>query len=374
MLRLVNYTIDEICAEVSSGRRTLICYGAGGAFKNFLKMFGSTYLEGKIAAVVDQRAVRSGGAEVSENGIVIHTLAEILATEHGSLLILVTCQYLQEIYAALKAEPALAGQTNHTVAFYGFVVDQYYRQRIMSEPCSLPRREPGVSIPKVIHYCWFGRNPLPERYVRWMESWKKCCPDYEIVEWNEDNYDIHANRYMSEAYEAGKWGFVPDYARLDIIYRYGGVYLDTDVELVRSLDDLLQESAFAGFQDHCVAFGLGFGAVPHHEGIRILRDAYDGVRFRRPDGSLNLLPSPAYQTDCLLEHGLLANGERQNVLGIELYPCDWFSPMLHYSHRLVMNENTHSIHPFDGSWVAAREKSEWGSYPELFDRIEYVHE
>ena len=372
MLRLVNYTIDELCAEVSSGRRTLVCYGAGGAFKNFLRMFGPTYLDGKITAVVDQRP--GGGAEVSEKNIPIYTLAETLTRVHGPLLILVTCQYLQEVYAALEAEPALAGQTDHTVAFYGFVADQYYRQRIMSEAYSLPRRKPGESIPKVIHYCWFGRNPLPERYAKWMESWKKFCPDYEIVEWNEDNYDIHAHRYMAEAYEAGKWGFVPDYARLDIIYRYGGIYLDTDVELVRNLDDLLQESAFAGFQDHCVNFGLGFGAVPHHEGIRILRDAYDGVCFCRSDGSLNLLPSPAYQTDCLIEHGLSANGERQNVLGIELYPCGWFSPMLHYSHRLVLNENTHSIHHFDGSWVAAREKSEWGSYPELFDRIEHVHE
>lgn len=374
MLRLVNYTIDDICEEASSGRRTLICYGAGGAFRNFMERFAAYGLAEQIAVVVDKGAGRLEKVEISEKSIPVRRLVDALAMFRGSLLILVTCQYLQEVYEALKAEPALSGEIDHTIAFYGFVTDQYYSRRILAEPKGKTRREIGIHIPKVIHYCWFGRNPLPERYVRWMESWKKFCPDYEIVEWNEDNYDIHANPYMEEAYEAGKWGFVSDYAHLDIIYRYGGIYLDTDVELVRSFDDLLEESAFAGFQDNCVAFGLGFGAVAHHEGIRLLRDAYDGVHFRCPDGALNLLPSPSYQTDCLAEHGLIANGERQNVLGIEIYPCSWFSPMMHYNHRLVTNENTHSIHHFDGSWVATREKNEWENYSEIYNYIENIHE
>lgn len=374
MLRLVNYTIDDICEEVSSGRRTLICYGAGVAFGNFIQRFSSYRLEERIAAVVDQYAGCQEKSNVFKEKGVIHTLAETLEKVKGPLLILVTCQYLREVYEMLSKEPALAGAVDHTVAFYGFITDQYYRQRILTEPQGKPKREAGIHIPRVIHYCWFGRNPLPERYRLWMESWKKFCPDYEIVEWNEDNYDIHANPYMEEAYEAGKWGFVSDYAHLDIIYQYGGIYLDTDVELVRSFDDLLEESAFAGFQDNCVAFGLGFGAVAHHEGIRLLRDAYDGVHFRCPDGALNLLPSPSYQTDCLAEHGLIANGERQNVLGIEIYPCSWFSPMMHYNHRLVTNENTHSIHHFDGSWVATREKNEWENYSEIYNYIENIHE
>lgn len=374
MLRLVNYTIDEISSEISSGRRTLICYGAGEALKNFLLRFSDVHLEKKIAAIVDRRAACSDKTEFFEGNIPVYTLDKALKVVHGPLLILVTSQYLQEIYEDLQAEPLLTGEIDNTVAFYGFVTDQYYESEIISEPFASPRQESGIRIPKVIHYCWFGRNPLPERYVNWMESWKKYCPDYEIVEWNEDNYDIYSNSYMAEAYEAGKWGFVPDYARLDIIYQHGGIYLDTDVELVRSIDDLLQESAFAGFQDNCVAFGLGFGAVPHHEGIRILRDAYNGMHFRRSNGSLNLLASPVYQTKCLMEHGLLANGKRQNVLGIEVYPCGWFSPMLHYNHRLVRNDNTHSIHHFDGSWVSSREKKEWVNFPSLYNQIEHIHE
>ena len=118
-------------------------------------------------------------------------------------------------------------------------------------------------IPKKIHYCWIGGNPLPELAIKCIESWKKYCPDYEIIEWNEKNYDFRKNQFMREAYDEKKWGFVPDYARLDIIYEHGGIYLDTDVEIIKPLDSLLKEQGFAGMeQPGIVALGLGFGAEP----------------------------------------------------------------------------------------------------------------
>ena len=103
-------------------------------------------------------------------------------------------------------------------------------------------------IPKVIHYCWFGKNELPEDAKRCIASWKKFCPDYEIIEWNETNYDVRKNKYMSDAYDEKKWAFVSDYARIDIIYNYGGIYLDTDVELLRPLDELLKDKMFCGWE------------------------------------------------------------------------------------------------------------------------------
>lgn len=374
MLRFVNYTIDELCAEVDKGRRTLVCYGAGRALRNFLTHFAEYHMERRITAVIDQRAACMGGALVPDTNIPIRTLSEVLDHTRGKLLILVTCQYLHEVYELLQAEPTLTGSVDHVIAFHGFVTSQYYAGRIAAERQEEPKREAGVHIPKVIHYCWFGRNPLPERYQAWMESWKKYCPDYEIVEWNEDNYDVHVNSYMEEAYEAKKWGFVSDYARLDILYQYGGIYLDTDVELVRSLDDLLEQRAFAGFQDSCVSLGLGFGAVPHHEALRGMRDAYEKMHFRRKDGSLNQVQCPAYQTAWLVKHGLVENGKRQSVAGIEIYPCSWFSPLMLHNRRLVMNANTHSIHHFDSSWSDQREKHEWNALPALYDRIENIHE
>lgn len=123
-------------------------------------------------------------------------------------------------------------------------------------------------IPKKIHYCWFGRNPLPELAVRCIESWKKYCPDYEIIEWNEDNYDINKISYVKEAYQARKWAFVTDYVRLDVVNQYGGIYLDTDVELLKSLDPLLKYKSFFGMEEgKFIATGLGFGA---EKGTKIL--------------------------------------------------------------------------------------------------------
>ena len=116
-------------------------------------------------------------------------------------------------------------------------------------------------IPKKIHYCWFGGNPLPELAIKCLESWKKYCPDYEIIEWNETNFNLDSCEYVREAYQAKKWAFVSDYARLKVVYDNGGIYLDTDVELIKSLDRLLKNKSFFGTETTgVVATGLGFGA------------------------------------------------------------------------------------------------------------------
>lgn len=207
-------------------------------------------------------------------------------------------------------------------------------------------------IPKVIHYCWFGGNPLPPLAQKCIDSWKKYCPDYEIIEWNESNYDITKNNYMREAYEAKKWGFVPDYARKDIIYEYGGIYLDTDVEIVKSFDDLLSNKAFFGMEKPGqVALGLGFGAEKGNELIRELRDIYIGKSFKNEDGTLNLTPCTEYETPMLIERGLAKNNEHQVVCGVHIYPTEYFAPKDGYQADTVITENTHSIHYYNLSWA-----------------------
>ena len=153
-------------------------------------------------------------------------------------------------------------------------------------------------IPKIIHYCWFGGNPFPELAQKCIASWKKFCPDYEIKEWNESNYDVTKNQYMREAFENKQWAFVSDYARLDIIYENGGIYLDTDVELLKPLDDLLILTGFMGFEENkkLCATGLGFGAVPKLPIIKEMRDDYDNIIFIKEDGSFDQTPCPYFQT------------------------------------------------------------------------------
>lgn len=214
-------------------------------------------------------------------------------------------------------------------------------------------------IPKKIHYCWFGGAPIPEDYKRCIESWRRHCPDYEIIEWNEQNYDLSRSDYMKQAYDCKKWSFVSDYARLDIIYREGGIYLDTDVEVVRNLDALLSHEAFMGFEEgNFVNSGVGFGAEADNPVIKRLRDMYDGLAFLQADGKMNMLPTPYYITDELEKLGLRRENVRQELPGVTVYPQEYFSPMPCSTGVCHMTENTYSVHLYSASWQGEKGKHE----------------
>lgn len=220
-----------------------------------------------------------------------------------------------------------------------------------------------MSIPKIIHYCWVGEKPKPQSVLYCIESWKRCCPDYEIREWNESNYDFTKNEYMRQAYEAKKWGFVPDYARLDIVYEHGGIYLDTDVEMLRSFDELLGQDGFMGFEntgdgEYFVNCGHGFGAVPHHEVIRTARDLYDTMSFLNADGTPNLLASPHFTTQSLREFGLVQENRDQQLPGMTVYASDVLCPKNFRTGKIKKTQRTVSIHHFTASWVDEKIKKE----------------
>jgi mannosyltransferase OCH1-like enzyme len=195
-----------------------------------------------------------------------------------------------------------------------------------------------------------------------MESWQKNCSDYEIIRWDESNYDISKNRYMREAYETKQWGFVPDYARLDIIYNEGGIYLDTDVELLCSLDRVLNDDMFVGFAcNFQINLGSGFGALKHHSFIRELRDYYDNIPFRLENGELNKKTCYEYQHPVFKRHGFLLENSFQEKDGVVLYPSEVFSPEMS---GLTKNytANTISIHHYEYSWASENEKMAWKAF------------
>ena len=213
-------------------------------------------------------------------------------------------------------------------------------------------------IPKIIHYCWFGGNPLPELAQKCIASWKKYCPDYEIIEWNESNFDISSVDFMREAYEEKVWGFVPDVARLQIILNNGGIYLDTDVEVVRPLDDLLNNKVFAGIENNYdknyIALGLGFGAEKGSEFLIKLLEQYEDIHFRNSDGTLNNIPAPTMQDDIMSAMGFNGKNESQKICRgtVYIYSSEYFCPMSPYTGILNMTENTYSIHHYMGSWLS----------------------
>jgi len=179
--------------------------------------------------------------------------------------------------------------------------------------------------------------------------------------WNEDNYDVSKNRYMRQAYEAKKWGFVPDYARLDIVNTYGGVYLDTDVELLRPLEDLLKYRMFCGFQDvNHVNFGLGFGAQKGHEILVDMMQEYDEMEFYREDGTLNMVASPVYQTKTLEKYGLVKNGCTQISDSYIALAMEYLSPINEFGIGMP-TARSYSIHQYAATWfdeeqIAERER------------------
>ena len=212
-------------------------------------------------------------------------------------------------------------------------------------------------IPKKIHYCWFGGKPLNKLGEKCLKSWKKYFPDYEIIEWNESNFDLDSCKYVKEAYEAKKWAFVSDYARYKILYEEGGVYFDTDVEVVKRFDDVLERGAFMGCENPdtdtklAINPGLGFGVEAGNPFFREILDEYEEASFYKADGSLDLYTIVERTTDNLQKYGVKNTKEIQTVAGITIYPSEYFCPINMNTGRFEKTPNTHSIHRYAASWV-----------------------
>lgn len=213
-------------------------------------------------------------------------------------------------------------------------------------------------IPKVIHYCWFGGKPLPDDVKKYIATWEKYCPDYAIKQWNENNFDVTENQYCQEAYKAKKWAFVSDYARLKVLYKYGGIYMDTDVEVVKNLDPLLQYRAFSGFEsDRAIPTGT-MGSVKGNEWIKVLLQDYEERRFLKSDGSYDLTTNVVRITEITKkEYGIHLNNTLQ-YFGDQmvLFPFDYLCAKSFEIGEIIQTNHTFTIHHFTGSWLSIEER------------------
>ena len=207
-------------------------------------------------------------------------------------------------------------------------------------------------IPKIIHYCWFGRGEKPALAQMCIESWKKYLPTYELKEWNEDNFDISQNQYVREAYENRKFAFVTDYVRLYAIYTEGGIYMDTDVEVVGDFDVFLHHHAFSGFEtDGNVPTGM-MAAEKGSVWAKDLLDQYSMRKFIQKDGSFDMTTNTKVITDYMVQKGLLLNNKYQDFPDFcTMYPADYFCPKDHRTGKIRCTKNTVCIHHFAGSWL-----------------------
>ena len=205
-------------------------------------------------------------------------------------------------------------------------------------------------IPKIIHYIWFGGNQLPTLAEKCIESWKKYCPDYTIKKWSEDNFDIEICPYVKEAYTEKKWAFVSDFVRLYALYNEGGIYMDTDVELIKPLNTFLNHEGFSGFENGInVPTGI-MGCEKGNTVIKMLLDEYYGRHFVLKDGTIDLTTNVTVITDAFLKLGLKQDNSYQELNGFALYPKSVFCPIDQQTGVLTISDDTTAIHHFDGSW------------------------
>jgi hypothetical protein len=206
--------------------------------------------------------------------------------------------------------------------------------------------------PKTIHYCWFGGKPLPKSAVKYMESWRKNLPGWEIKEWSESNFDVNMTPYTKDAYAAGKYAFVSDFARFWILHKYGGIYFDVDVEVVRPMQDIIDKGAFMGMESDgmgTVNAGLGLACAPGMKLYKEILELYEGLRFENLGANEKTVV--AHITGVLQKYGLEPSKETQEIGGIYIYPSEYFCPIDPVTMKKKITENTRTIHHYDASWV-----------------------
>ena len=226
-------------------------------------------------------------------------------------------------------------------------------------------------IPKIIHYCWFGGNPLTESAKRYIETWRKYCPDYEIIEWNESNFNVMENAYCREAYKAKKWAFVTDYVRLKVLYENGGIYMDTDVEVCKNLDSLLCFAAVSGYESETSIPTGTLAACRDNEWIGMLLRDYDDRHFLRPDGSYDMITNVKVITRLTKEkYGIALNGMKK-IFGDNccILPFDYLCAKSYRTGEINTTENTLTIHHFAGSWLSEEDKTIHGFYQKKYELL-----
>lgn len=349
MVNIVDCSVQEFKKRINN--KKVVLFGAGTRAQMFYDYFE---LEDKVKIIIDNNEnLRGTTWNNSEKVSIIHLYDFIELTRdknNTSIVILVTPMFFAyDIIQQLNGYEELNG----IECYVGSMLITHYTNKKFSFTTG------KAKIPKKIHYCWFGKSNIPAKLQEYMKSWKIYCPDYEIIRWDEHNYDVSKNGYMYSAYQNQKWGFVPDYARLDIIYNEGGIYLDTDVELISNLDKLLNDEMFCGVvSDLGIAMGLGFGAVKNNNLIGECLEVYNSVSFYKDDGSLNLCPCAKYQNSVLKKNGFKIINDYQNINGHVVYPSEVLSPTMH-GESSIFTEKTVSIHHNANSWLSENEKKGW---------------
>lgn len=347
-LNIIINDFNRIKEKIIDKDKKIIIFGAGmiGTVTT-LEILYELELEDRIDFYVDNDKNKLGSfIEISNKNIPIYEVDKLRDIDVNNYVIFLTTSRFSDTIVQLEGYDNLSNADCYIIPMLCIENFNIHSENIIVKKSEIE------TIPKVIHYMWLGKKPIPKALQKCIDSWKKYCPDYEIICHNENNYDIDKIPYMKEAYKLGAYGFVPDYARLDILYNYGGIYLDTDVELIRRLDDLLYQDGFCCVEKwQTINFGGGSGAK---KGLKIIKDFMEyrtKISFLDENGNQNRNTCGFYDTKFFINKGYKINGEVQNINGFTIYPYEVFHPYDYMSGRITKSVNTYGIHHFNGGWL-----------------------
>lgn len=344
---LKNCSYIELAEKIKENESRIIIYGAGMIGQVVVPYFINTFeLHKYVECYVDMDKRKEGRTIQAGNFQYKICHPDCLITPIERLVVLITNSKFYPVIEYLDRISGLKSTECYLIPLMQKL------QSDIEQPIAIRRLSTKPLIPKKIHYCWFGKKKMPKFLSHCMNTWSRYCPDYEIICWNEDNYDLDRIPFAKEAYRQKKYGFVTDAVRLDILYEQGGIYMDTDVSLMKNLDELLYQPAFVGVEKwgNINTGGLS-GAMPKHSMVKEMLEYRAGFHFVLEDGSLNMETNGIYETVSFIKHGLKIDNSMQYINNVTVYPSRVFHPYDYMSCEEKIDEWTFSKHHFYGGWM-----------------------
>lgn len=351
-MRYINATVQSFAEYVLEKDRKIILFGAGAVCRTFIPYIAKKYdFTDNIIYIIDNNPAKQGNfIDINDKSVPIVN-ADVLKGDLNEYCVLITNGDFYPVIMQLD-------QIEKCRDVCCFIAAYIQLDRVYDKTDNYVFKDTlEAQIPKIIHYCWFSGNPIPDNLQKCIDTWKDKCPDYEIIRWDETNIDLGKYRYTKEAYQLQKWGYIPDIIRLEKLYEFGGFYFDTDVKIIKNLDVLRYQEAFCGREraGH-VNFGGGSGCKKGCELIKDILDFRKNEPFDLGNGRFNAEASGYYETTPLMKMGLRIEDINQKLPGINVYASEFFSPYNYVNGDNIQNDNTFSVHYFSGSWLEDGEK------------------
>ena len=358
-------TFDGMTQDIINSNSKIVVFGTGVVGSTITSELLSEYvLADRVICCIDNDKTKWGQyIRICEKNIKIFS-PEILRSLNGEITVLISISIYGRAYEQIS-------NMSETEKYSCYIVPSLCINNFKAKGGKgIIKTSERQLIPKKIHYMWLGKKEMPEQLQKCMESWEKYCPDYEIIRWDESNYDVYKNIFLSQAYYNKKYGFVPDFARLDILYNYGGIYLDTDVELKRNIDDLLYQEAFCSVEKwQVINFGGCSGAVKGHRSLKPFLEKWSRHSIVRNDGTLDNISSGLIDTSVAINSGYRINGQIQTILGMNIYTYDYFHAYDYMTGEMDMTDDTYSIHHFHGGWLDDNTKADNIKTAEIYEKL-----